>query len=127
MMNIDVSVLITRTKQKWKNEYVQSDFLKQYIIENNDDDRVMDMFSLVVYDTIIFPQSLRYVDTAIVDLIKQIDCPVNPVSVIIAETIQSLNYCRREGEGSFIGCAQLLYIGFEVTFGANVKHPSGSA
>ena len=55
MMNIDVSVLITRTKQKWKNEYVQSDFLKQYIIENNDDDRVMDMFSLVVYDTIIFP------------------------------------------------------------------------
>ena len=33
MMNIDASVLISRTKQKGKNEYVQCDFLKQYIIE----------------------------------------------------------------------------------------------
>ena len=38
MMNIDASVLISKTKQKRKNEYVQCDFLKQYIIENNDDD-----------------------------------------------------------------------------------------
>ena len=54
-MNIDASVLISKTKQKGKNEYVQCDFLKQYIIDNNDDDRVMDMFALVVYGTIIFP------------------------------------------------------------------------
>ena len=53
-MNIDASVFVSKTKQKGKNEYVQCDFLKQYIIENNDDDRVIDMFALVVYGT-IFP------------------------------------------------------------------------
>ena len=70
MMNIDASVLVSKTKQKGKNEYVQCDFLKQYIIENNDNDRVVDMFSLVVYGTIIFPQSVGYVNAAIVDLIE---------------------------------------------------------
>ena len=62
MMNIDASVLVSKTKQKGKNEYVQYDFLKQYIIENNDDDRVADMFALIVYGTIIFPQSSGYVE-----------------------------------------------------------------
>ena len=76
MMNIDAIVLISKTKQKGKNEYVQCDFLKQYIIENNDEDRVVDMFALVVYGTIIFPQSPEFVDAAIVDLIEQIDYPV---------------------------------------------------
>ena len=95
---------------KGKNKYVQCDFLKQYIIENNDDDRVVDMFALVVYGTIIFPQSPEYVDAAIVDLIEQMDYPVNLVPAIVAETIRSLNYCTRENEWSFIGCAQLLYI-----------------
>ena len=55
MMNIDASVLVSKTNQTGKNEYVQCNFLKQYIIENNDDDRVINMFVLVVYDTIIFP------------------------------------------------------------------------
>ena len=30
--------------------------------------------------------------------------------MIVIETIRSLNYCRRKGEGSFTSCAQLLYI-----------------
>ena len=55
MMNIDANILISKTKQKGKNEYVQCDFLKQYIIENHDDDQVIDMFALVMYGTIIFP------------------------------------------------------------------------
>ena len=56
------------------------------------------MFALVVYGIIIFPQSSGYVDVAVVDLIEQINCSVNPVLVIIAKTIRSLNYCRRKGE-----------------------------
>ena len=108
MMNIDASVLVSKTKQKRKNEYVQCDFFKQYITENNEDNRVVDMFALVVYSTIIFPQSPGYIDATTIDLIKQIDYPVNHVPTIIVETIRSLNYC--EGKWSFIGCAQLLYI-----------------
>ena len=55
MMNIDASVLVSKIKQKGKNEYVQSDFLKGYIVGNNDDDRVTDMFALVVYGILVFP------------------------------------------------------------------------
>ena len=49
-------------------------------------------------------------DAAVVDLIEQIDNRVNSIPAIITETIRSLNYCRRKGEGNFIGCAPLLYI-----------------
>ena len=91
-----------------KNECVQYDFLERYIIENNNDDRVIDIFALVVYGTLIFLQSPKYIDAAVVDLIEQIDN--NPVPTIVVKTIRSLSYCRRKGEGNFIGCAQLLYI-----------------
>ena len=64
----------------------------------------------MVYGTLIFSQSPRYIDVAVVDLIEEIDNQVNPVPAIITETIRSLNYCRKKGEGNFIGCAQLLYI-----------------
>ena len=110
MTNMDVNVFIPITRLKGKNECVQCDFLERYIIENNNDDRVKDIFALVVYGTLIFPQSPRYINAAIVDLIEQIDNQANLVPAILAETIRSLNYCRRKREGDFIGCAQLLYI-----------------
>ena len=110
MMNVDASLLVSMTRLKGKNECVQCDFLERYMIENNDDDRVIDIFRLVVYEILIFPQSLGYVDAAVVDLIEQINNQANHVLAIIAETIRSLNFYRRKGEGDFIGCAQLLYM-----------------
>ncbi|KAH1098826.1 hypothetical protein J1N35_015747 [Gossypium stocksii] len=41
---------------------------------------------------------------------------VTPVPAILAETFQSLNACRRAGEGRFIGCAQLLLVWFHSHF-----------
>ena len=87
MTNIDASAFVLITRLKGKNECVQYDFLERYIIENNNDDRVIDIFALVVYGTLIFPQSSGYVDATVVDLIEQIDNQVNPVPAIIAETI----------------------------------------
>ena len=55
MMNVDASVFIPLTRQKGKNKCVQCDFLERYIIENNDDDWVIDIFAMVVYGTLIFP------------------------------------------------------------------------
>ena len=55
MMNMDADVFVPITRLKKKNEYVQCDFLERYIIENNNDDRVKDIFALVVYGTLIFP------------------------------------------------------------------------
>ena len=40
------------------------------MIENNNDDLVIDIFGLVVHEILIFPQSSRYVDAAVVDLIQ---------------------------------------------------------
>ena len=97
-MNINASILDSKPKQKGRNEYVQYDFLKEYILKNNDDDRVMDMFALIVYGVMIFSQSSRYVDATIIDLIKQMDNEVNPVPAIVVETIKSLNYYRRKGK-----------------------------
>ena len=91
MKNIDASVFVPITRLKGKNECIQYDFLKRYIIENNNDDRVIDIFALVVYGTLIFLQSPGYIDAVVVDLIEQIDNQVNPVLAIIAETIWSLN------------------------------------
>ena len=105
MKNIDASVFVLITRLKGKNECVQCDFLERYIIENNNGDRVINIFTLVVYDTLIFSQSPGYIDAAVVDLIEQIDNQVNPVPAIVVEIIRSLNYCRRKGERNFIGCA----------------------
>ena len=79
--DIDASVFVPITRLKGKNECVQYDFLERYIIENNNDDRVIDIFALVVYETLIFLQSPGYIDAAVVNLIKQIDNQVNPVDV----------------------------------------------
>ena len=102
MTNIDASVFVPITRLKGKNECVQCDFLERYIIVNNDD-RVIDIFALVVYGTLIFPQSLGYINAAVVDLIEQIDNQVNHVPAIVVETIRFLNYYRRKGERSFTG------------------------
>ena len=98
MMNIDASFLVLTTRQKGKNECVQWDFLERYIIENNDDDRVINIFALVVYGTLVFPQSPRYVNATVVNLIEQIDNQANLVPAIVVETIRSLNFCIRKGE-----------------------------
>ena len=108
MTSMDTSVFVPMTRLKGKNECVQSDFLKGYIIQNNNDDRVIDIFALVVYGTLLFPQSPRYVDATVVDLIEQVDNQVNPIPAIIAETIRSLNYCKRKRKGSFVDSKPLL-------------------
>ena len=67
--------MFPRPSRKGKNEYIQRDFLEGYIIENNDDYWVVDMFALVLYGTLVFPQLPRYVDAA------------NPVLAIVAKII----------------------------------------
>ena len=94
MMNVDTSLLVFVTRLKGKKECVQCDFLERYMIENNEDDRVIDLFGLVVYGILIFPQSPGYVDVVVVDLIEQINNQANHVPAIIAKTIRSLNFYR---------------------------------
>ncbi|XWS23352.1 hypothetical protein CRYUN_Cryun28dG0005900 [Craigia yunnanensis] len=55
MMNIDASIIVSKIRLKGRNECAQRDFLEKYILENDSDDRVIDMFALLVYGTVIFP------------------------------------------------------------------------
>ena len=50
MTNMDANVFVPITRLKRKNECVQCDFLERYIIENNNNDRVKDIFALVVME-----------------------------------------------------------------------------
>ena len=70
MTNMDANAFVPITRLKRKNECVQCDFLERYIIENNNDNQVINIFALVVYGTLIFSQSPRYIDAAVVDLIE---------------------------------------------------------
>ena len=67
-------------------------------------------FALSIYGLVIFPGMLGYIEMAMVDTFEQIQHGSNPSSAILAETFRSLNYCRHNQEGRFLGCAPLLYI-----------------
>ena len=127
MMSMDAGFFVPLTKLKGKNECVQSDFLERYIIQNKHDDRVIDIFALVVHGALIFPQSPRYVDAAVVDLIEQVDNQVNPVPAIIAETFCSLNYCQGIVKGALLVVPNCFIFGSKATFGASAKHLSDFA
>ncbi|MBA0877296.1 hypothetical protein Goshw_029643 [Gossypium schwendimanii] len=75
-----------------------------------------DVFALSVYGLVVFPKALGHVDEVVTDLFDQLDKRVTPVLTILAEIFRSLNECRREGEGRFIGCAQLLLAWFHSHF-----------
>ena len=71
-------------------------------------------FALSIYGLVIFPKMLGYIKMAVVDTFEQIQHDSNPSPAILVETFQSLNYCRRNHEGRFLGCASLLYIWIRV-------------
>ncbi|MBA0648187.1 hypothetical protein Goklo_015956, partial [Gossypium klotzschianum] len=75
-----------------------------------------DVFSLSIYDLVVFSKALGYIDESIPDLFDRLDKRVTPVLAILAENFKSLNACQRAGEGRFIGCAQLLLAWFHSHF-----------
>ncbi|XP_017624702.1 uncharacterized protein LOC108468323 [Gossypium arboreum] len=76
----------------------------------------VDVFALSIYGLVIFPKALGHVDEVVSDLFDRLDKWVTLVPTILAETFRSLNACRKEGEGKFIGCAQLLLTWFHSHF-----------
>ncbi|OMO59492.1 hypothetical protein COLO4_34199, partial [Corchorus olitorius] len=66
--------------------------------------------ALAIYGTIIFPKVLGHIEVAVIDYVEQVIQQIYPAPGIVAETLRSLNFCRRKGNGRFIGCAQLLYV-----------------
>ena len=105
LLGVDPKIIEQRVKKKGESESIPWDLLRHYILEYLEEDRALDIFALAIYGLVLFPKAIGYVEAAVVNLFDQIGKQSNPVPSIIAETIRSLNYCRKKGGERFIGCA----------------------
>ena len=97
-MDIDANVIDQVKKQKGNRECLSWEFIKNYLSKSEDDGWVSNVFAMAVYGIVIFSKVPDHIETAMVDLIDQINGQANPISAIVAETIRSLSYCRRKGK-----------------------------
>ena len=91
-------------RKKGKSECFAWVFFKRYIAKNDGEDQVLDVFTLAIYGLVIFPKVSGHVEVAVIDVIEQIASQANPVPAIVAETLHTLNFCRRNGNGDLICC-----------------------
>ena len=63
------------------------------------EERTFKVFAITIYGMVIFPKVPNLIKADIVDLVKQVEHQANHAPFIMAETIRSLNFCRRKGEG----------------------------
>ena len=109
-MDVKACELEKYIKEKGNNHCLSSDYLLKFIQENVDNKQGQTMLALAIYGLVLFPKVKGYIDGDVIKLFEKIQHHVNPIPTILAETIRSLNHCRREGKGRFHGCAQLLTV-----------------
>ncbi|XP_039036967.1 uncharacterized protein LOC120174058 [Hibiscus syriacus] len=97
-------------KKKGDSECITWTSLKEVIYRHPEKRKMIDMLALGIYGLDIFPKILRHVDISTVDLFERLNKNAYPAPAILAETFHSLNSCRHEGEGRFIGCAPVLLV-----------------
>ena len=109
-MKVEEAVVKLNIRKKRKSECFAWDFFKRYIAKNDEEDRVVDVFALAIYGLVIFPKVPGHVEVAVIDVIEQIASQANPVPAIVAETLRTLNFCRRNGNRDLTCCIQMLYV-----------------
>ncbi|KAG8474225.1 hypothetical protein CXB51_033537 [Gossypium anomalum] len=103
-------------QQKGDSKYIPWTILRDLILTHPDVKKKVDILALSIYGMVVFPKALGHIDEAVADLFDRLGKQNTPVPAILAETIRSLNACRRVGEGRFVGCAQLLLVWFHSYF-----------
>ncbi|KAG8481967.1 hypothetical protein CXB51_026748 [Gossypium anomalum] len=98
---------VSRVQQKGDSKCISWAVLRDLILTHPDVKKRVDVLTLSIYGMVIFLKALGHIDKVVADLFDRLG-KNTPVPTILAETIRSLNACRRAGEGRFIGCAQLL-------------------
>ncbi|EOY09369.1 Uncharacterized protein TCM_024794 [Theobroma cacao] len=92
-------------KKKGDTECLPWSFLNGYIKKHMEDEQGLIAFAMAIYGLVVFPKVLGHVEVSVIDFFDQVTRSINPAPSILAETFKSLNFCRRKGEGRFIGCA----------------------
>ena len=110
ILKVKPQIMDTYLVQKENCQGLPWNILQDFIRGHLHDENVMVAFALAIYGLVIFPGILGYIEMAVVDTFEQIQHGSNPSLTILAETFRSLNYCRRNQEWRFLGCAPLLYI-----------------
>jgi len=69
------------------------------------------LIALGIFGLVLFPSQTGLVSLeAGAAYVEYENTQINPVAVNLAETILTLNYCRKTGKGAMRCCMQLLYI-----------------
>ena len=69
------------------------------------------LIALSIFGLVLFPRQTGVVNLeAAAAYVEYENTQINPVAAILAETILTLNHCRRTGKGAIRCCTQLLYI-----------------
>ena len=110
MLGVSTEKVDDYVKQKGQHMYLPWAILRNHIKEQRQTDRGLSLVALAIYGLVLFPKSLGQIEMGVVDFLDQVEHKVDQAPTILAETIRSLNYSRRSGEGRFTGCVQLLYV-----------------
>jgi len=69
------------------------------------------LIALGIFGLVLFPsQTGVMILEAAAAYVEYENTQINPVAAILAETILTINHCRRTGKGAMRCCTQLLYI-----------------
>ena len=110
LMGLEEAAVEQNIRKKGKSECFAWDFFKRYIAKNDEEDQVLDVFALAIYGLVIFPKVPGHVEVAVIDVIEQIASQANPVPAIVAETLRTLNFCKKNENGNLTCCIQMLYV-----------------
>ena len=109
-MRLEEAIVEQNIRKKGKSEFFAWNFFKRYIVKNDGEDRVVDFFALAIYGLVIFLKVPGHVEVVVIDVIEQIASQANPVPAIVAETLRTLNFCKRNENGDLTCCIQMLYV-----------------
>jgi len=88
----------------------EAESLYNFVEQHSNDDQGLNVFALLIYDLVIFPKTIGYVDYEVVSIVEQLLHKVDPSTTIVAETLRALNYSRYRKESRLKTCLQLLQV-----------------
>ncbi|MBA0755912.1 hypothetical protein Gogos_022318 [Gossypium gossypioides] len=77
-----------RIQQKGDSKCIPWKNLKDIILAYLDTKKRVDIFTLSIYDLVVFPKALGHIDEAVTDLFDRLDNRVTPVLAILDRNIQ---------------------------------------
>ncbi|XVF28705.1 hypothetical protein REPUB_Repub15cG0053000 [Reevesia pubescens] len=109
---------------KGESHGVPWNLLKPHIMGDGNDEQSMELFALAIYGLVVFPKVLGHIEISVIDFFGQVSGKkIDPAPSIVAETIRTLNFCKRKGKCRFLACTQLLYIWVQSHFWGAQKAP----